>query len=147
MYKMANEELRFSFYVPDDFDELPQEDYAKFDIHPSTLHLFMKLVHDKPYAIPISKHDKANSLVSYLTSIKVFLHDMEKAGFKVLQHIDQVLNNRRIDTIYSTLKNIKYATYFTLVHKTIITCSIEIDEINDENDKILTDVFGSIEEF
>ena len=67
---------------------------------------------------------------------------------KIEQHIHNYLNNRRIDTVYlSYLRYKKYAVYFTVVSEIVIGCSVEINEINDENDKSIAELFASIEEF
>lgn len=76
MTKMANEELRFSFFVPDDFEELPQEKFAKYDVDPSTMYLFTKDFNNKPSAVPIYKVSNAHNEEEYLNSVNLTIEKL-----------------------------------------------------------------------
>lgn len=144
--KVYNEKYHFSFEIPDDFEEIAHEDYPRYHIDPTTLNIFIKYENDIPHTISLNRDDDVKDEKNYMDLVLLNLKNMEKMGMTVTDHIHQTLNSRRVDIVYSSFKRLKFVTYFTVVRQMMIACSVEIKEINDENDQILTKLFETIQE-
>ena len=140
-----NPELNFGFDIPDDFEEIEKADYKKYHIHEGTLNIFIRYNEDGIHTISINRDDKAANEDEYMELVWLNIKNMEEAGMRVTQHLHHYKDNRRVDTLYSEYKTLKYVTYFTTINGTVIACSIEIKEINDAEDKIVAALFDSIE--
>lgn len=145
--KVINEEYKFSFEIPDGYEEICRDDYRKYHIDEmSTLNIFINYQDSIPRTISLNRDDEAKDEKEYLDLVHLNIQNMEDMDMHVVHHLHQTLNNRRVDIIYSNFKRLTYVTYFTVIRKMMVACSIEIEEINDENDQILEKMFESIEE-
>ena len=143
---IVNEQFHFSFEIPDEYEEIPQSDYLMYHIDKaSTLHIFIK--YDTiPHTISINRDDFVEDEKDYEALVLLNFQNMERMNMKIEQHIHYQTSTRRVDTIYSRFAGIRYVTYFTTVHNLMIACSVEIQEINDENDKTVNALFESIKD-
>ena len=145
--EVINKKYGFRFEIPDDFVEIQEEDYEKYNFDlDSTVGVFVKLENGIPVSISINRDAEARNEKEYLDLISLNLSNMETMEMIVDQHIHHVNKHGRVDTIYSSFRGLKFATYFTVIHKIMIACSIEVHEINDEHDKIVAALFESIAE-
>lgn len=140
-----NKEFKFSFEIPDEFEEIQKDDYSNYHLdEASTLHVFLKTKEFLPTTISINRDDFAHNEEEYVSLVGLNLANIEKMGLRIKEHTHYSYKGRRIDIVYSSFKRIKYATYFTVVNELMIASSIEIKEINDKNDQILNALFESI---
>ena len=145
--EVINKKYGFKFEVPDDFEQIPEKDYQKYNFDlASTVAVFVKFERGVPTSISINRDDTVDNEKDYLDLVSLNIRNMEAMEMVVDQHIHTVNKIGRVDTIYSKFKGLKFVTYFTVVHKIMIACSIEVKEINDENDNIVAKLFESIEE-
>ena len=143
--RVYNNELKFSFEIPDDFVEIAKEDYKKYHIDESTLNIFIKNDGNANiHTISINRDDSVENEDDYIELVWLNIKNMERMSMKVTQHLHHYKDSRRVDIIYSNFKTLKYVTYFTTINDIMIACSIEIKEINDAEDKIVADLFESI---
>lgn len=142
--RIYNEDYKFSFVVPDDFKEISYDDYEKYNISPYTLHVFVRLVKKEVQVITLTRDDEVKDEKDYESLVNLNLQNMEKAGIEVNNHIHHLSGNRRIDIIYSEMNDLQFATYFTKIQTMLVACSIEIKEIGDERDQVLTEMFDSL---
>lgn len=145
--EVINKKYGFKFEVPDNFEEIPEKDYKKynFDLN-STVAVFVKYEKGIPTSISINRDDTVDNEKDYLDLVALNIRNMEAMNMTVNQHIHIINKIGRVDIIYSRFKRLKYATYFTVIHNIMIACSIEVKEINDENDNIVAALFESIQE-
>ena len=145
--EVINKKYGFKFEIPDEFIEIPEKDYEKYNFDlATTINVFIKLEKGIPVSISINRDAEANSEKEYLDLVSLNLRNMEAMQMIVDQHIHTVNKIGRVDTIYSRFRGLRFATYFTVVHNIMIACSIEVKEINDQYDNILSALFESIEE-
>ena len=142
--RIYNEDYKFSFVVPDDFKEISYDDYEKYNISPGTLHVFVRLVKKEVQVITLTRDDEVKDEKDYESLVNLNLQNLEKAGIEVNNHIHHLSGNRRIDIIYSEMNDLQFATYFTKIQTMLVACSIEIKEIGDERDQVLTEMFDSL---
>ena len=144
---VINQEYRFSFEVPDEYDEIAREDYEKYHINPGTLHVFIKLVRDMPKTISINRDDTVADEEDYLSLVKLNTENMAKMDMHIFEQKTIPNERYRVDVIYSTFKTLKFVTYFTVIHNLMIACSAEVSHPDDKSDKELAKMFASIKEF
>lgn len=144
--RVYNNELKFGFEIPDDFVEIAKEDYKKYHIDESTLNIFIRDDgRANIHTISINRDDSVENEEDYIQLVWLNIKNMERMDMTVTQHLHHYKDNRRVDILYSNFKTLKYVTYFTTINGIMIACSIEIKEINDDEDKILAALFDSIE--
>lgn len=144
---VINQEYKFKFIIPDEYQEIGKDKYQEYGIDDSTLHVFVKIVNSLPHTISINRDDTVEDENDYLSLINLNTENMTLMGMKVGNTMTKYINNRRIDIVTSSYKGLKFATYFTVIHKMMIASSVEIDEKDSEDEKTLAALFASIEEF
>ena len=144
--KVINEEYKFSFEIPDGYKEFTKEDYPKYRFDPSTLNILVKSEGPIPHTISLNRDVEVKDEDDYISLVLLNIENLGKMGLTVVSHLHHKSNNRRIDIVYSFIKNIKYVTYFTTIRNMMVACSTEIKSINDENDQIIEKMFDSIKE-
>ena len=145
--KVINEEYKFSFEIPDGYEEICRDDYRKYHIDEvSTLNIFINYQDSIPRTISLNRDDEVKDEDDYVSLVLLNIENMGKMGLTVTSHLHHISNNRRIDIIYSHIKLIRYVTYMTTIRNMTVACSTEIKEINDENDQIIEKMFDSIKE-
>lgn len=146
--KVVNSTYKFSFIVPDDFTEISHDEYERYHIDTdATLHVFVKYFDGGVHSISINRDANVKDEEDFVGLVNLNLENLEKVGMHIKEHIHHYNKRARIDTVYSIFKGLKFVTYFTVIHQMMIASSIEIEEINDEYDQILSALFESIEEF
>ena len=145
--RIENTEYGFSFVVPDDYAEIPKEDYGKYDIDGDTLHVFVKYEDGTPRTISLSPDDVAENEEEYLELVALNEKNMKRLGLKIDERTFKTDGRARVDTLYSSFRGLRFVTRFTVVkNKRMIACSVEIGGKGDEFDLILSDLFDSIED-
>lgn len=144
---VINQEYKFKFVIPDEYQEIGKDKYQEYGIDDSTLHVFVKMVNSLPHTISINRDDTVEDENDYLSLINLNTENMTLMGMKVGNTMTKYINNRRIDIVASSYKGLKFVTYFTVIHKMMIASSVEIDEKDSEDEKTLAALFASIEEF
>ena len=144
---VINQEYKFKFVIPDEYQEIGKDKYQEYGIDDSTLHVFVKMVNSLPHTISINRDDTVKDENDYLSLINLNTENMTLMGMKVGNTMTKYINNRRIDIVTSSYKGLKFVTYFTVIHKMMIASSVEIDEKDSEDEKTLAALFASIEEF
>lgn len=144
---VINQEYKFKFVIPDEYQEIGKDKYQEYGIDDSTLHVFVKMVNSLPHTISINRDDTVEDENDYLSLINLNTENMTLMGMKVGNTMTKYINNRRIDIVTSSYKGLKFVTYFTVIHKMMIASSVEIDEKDSEDEKTLAALFASIEEF
>ena len=133
--KYVNKELKISFEVDDDYEELDKDE---FDADGGTLFIF-KNSSGNVFSINI---DYGNG-ESYEDIIGWNIDNLRNVGIVIKNQETFVHEGRRIDVVYSTFESLSFVTYFTFVYGNVITCSIEADE---EAEKDLRNLYISIKE-
>ena len=145
--EIVNQEYKFSFIIPDEYHEIPKGDYLYYHIDSSTLHVFTKMDDlGIPQTISINRDEEANNEEEYLKLVDLNLENLAKIGMLVEEHIHHRNKRARIDIVYCSFRGLKFVTYFTTIHRIVIASSINIKEINDEDDNTLAALFESIVE-
>lgn len=145
--KVLNKEYKFSFEVPDEYKEISKNDYEKYHIDPSTLHVFVKMDGNTPRTISINRDDTFADEDDYLALIQLNATNMEKMEMKITNRSFMTTENkRRIDKISSSFKGLKFCTYFTRIGNMLIAASVEVEADRDEHEVELYSIFASIRE-
>ena len=143
-----NQDYHFVFEIPDDYKEIPHEQYEEYNIASNTLHVFVKIRENgTPTSISINLDAEVMDLEDYLSLIDENIDNMIDMGMEIGEHSSIVgKNNKRIDRVYSAFKKLHFVTYFTVVGGSMIAASVEINEVSDEQERELKSLFLSIEE-
>ena len=144
--KVINKEYKFSFEIPDGYEEICRDDYPKYRFDPSTLNILVKSEGPIPHTVSLNRDVEVKDEDDYVSLVLLNIENMGKMGLIVTSHLHHTSNNRRIDIIYSRIKLIRYVTYMTTIRNMVVACSTEIKEINDENDQTIEKMFDSIKE-
>lgn len=145
--KIINNDYGFSFEISDSYTEVKKEDYKKFHLDETTLHVFTKLEGKAPKSISINRDDECPQDSQYLQLIQLNINNMQKMGMEILNRsFITTESGRRIDKTICVFKDLKFCVYFTRVKKILISASIVIGADRDKNEAELYNIFASIKE-
>lgn len=143
-------ENNFSFYVPDEFSEIKQENYDAWGVVKGTLHYFVVLDDEGEVekAVSINKLKDTETPEEWTQLVEASVKEFEDFGFQI-NEVEKLklTDNMTVDRItYLGDVNDYYVTYMASLKGLNICSTISIGEDYDDEETILAVIFSSIEE-
>lgn len=148
---IKNYDLGFSFEISDEYSEIKELSYGAFGIDKSTLNYFVQLTEegeiDKTFSlckdrVCINEEEVKECLLQNVNKIK-------KAGFELIYENEfDTHTGRKVyrKVFVDEKKEVMFATYFTLINKTIVASTTQIIDFYDEYEEEMYAIFASIKE-
>ncbi len=149
---IKNYELKFSFEISDDYNEIKSTSYSAFEVAPNTLNYFVQLDDSGEISkvFSICKDKVCNNEEEIFAVIDNNVSLLKNAGFDLVEHneFETHLGRRIYRRVFlDETQEHAFVTYFTLVHNTLIASTVELLDSYDEFEEELYAVFVTIKEF